>query len=206
MRDQSFNFNCPEWKIAVGKPNFISKNTTMTENRQLDVFSNLLKLEDILICEKILRGPGWFFGFKSDVPETSVSAEQENIPFWKLPLDNEPFFTNHFFNIIKSRTGKDFELLEVYCNGQTYGQDGHPHIDCVWGETHTFLYYATQNWNLTWGGQTIFLIDSQKVGIDPRPNNGILFTTNLMHYGEAYNQFCRDLRMTVCYKLKEIIK
>ena len=165
-------------------------------------YSDLLRtIEEVQTCDNILRGFGWRFGFKSDVKD---SEQQQNIPFWKLPLDNEPFFTEHMFNLVKERTEMDFELLEVYCNGQTYGQDGHPHIDNVHGETHTFLYYATQNWNLTWGGQTVFLVDDQRIGIDPRPNSSILFASNLMHYGEAYNQFCRDLRMTVCYKLKEL--
>jgi len=165
-------------------------------------YSDLLRtIEEVQTCDNILRGFGWRFGFKSDVKD---SEQQQNIPFWKLPLDNEPFFTEHMFNLVKERTEMDFELLEVYCNGQTYGQDGHPHIDNVHGETHTFLYYATQNWNLTWGGQTVFLVDGQRIGIDPRPNSSILFASSLMHYGEAYNQFCRDLRMTVCYKLKEL--
>jgi len=168
----------------------------------IKVYSNLLRtIEEVQTCDNILRGFGWRFGFKSDVKD---SEQQQNIPFWKLPLDNEPFFTEHMFNLVKERTEMDFELLEVYCNGQTYGQDGHPHIDNVHGETHTFLYYATQNWNLTWGGQTVFLVDGQRIGIDPRPNSSILFASNLTHYGEAYNQFCRDLRMTVCYKLKEL--
>jgi len=168
----------------------------------IQVYTNLLQTPELINqCDSILRGFGWKFGFKSDVGDESY---QSNIPFWKLPLDEEPFFTSILFDILKERTDKDFELLEVYCNGQTYGQDGHPHIDNVHGETHTFLYYANQNWNLTWGGQTVFLVNGNRIGIDPRPNTAILFTTDLMHYGEAYNQFCRDLRMTVCYKLREL--
>jgi hypothetical protein len=167
----------------------------------INLYQSLLKTKkDIKTCESILRGFGWRFGFKSDIKDNP----SDNIPFWKLPLDDEEFFTKHMFELIQERTEIKFELLEVYCNGQTYGQDGYPHIDNVHGETHTFLYYATQNWNLTWGGQTVFLIDGKRIGIDPIPNSAILFTTDLMHYGEAFNQFCRDLRMTVCYKLKEI--
>lgn len=168
----------------------------------IQVYTNLLQTpEERSECESILRGFGWRFGFKSDVNE----EVQNNIPFWKLPLDDQTFFTSHLFDILEERTDKDFELLEVYCNGQTYGQDGYPHLDNVHGETHTFLYYANQDWNLTWGGQTVFLVNGNRIGIDPRPNTAILFTTDLIHYGEAYNQFCRDLRMTVCYKLKEIV-
>jgi len=168
----------------------------------IEIFNNLLQTPELINqCDSILRGFGWKFGFKSDVGDESY---QYNIPFWKLPLDEEPFFTSVLFDILKERTYKDFELLEVYCNGQTYGQDGHPHIDNVHGETHTFLYYANKDWNLTWGGQTVFLVNDNRIGIDPRPNTAVLFTTDLMHYGEAYNQFCRDLRMTVCYKLRQL--
>jgi len=166
----------------------------------LNVYENLLLKEDIEICDEILRGFGWRFGFGSDVKNN----DDLNIPFWKLPLDDNDFFNRHVFNRIEERTEKRFELLEVYCNGQTYGQDGYPHIDNVHGETHTFLYYANIHWNLTWGGQTVFIVDDKRVSIDPYPNRAILFSTDLLHYGEAYNQFCRDLRMTVCYKLKEI--
>ena len=170
----------------------------------LNIYENILTSEqDIETRDNILRGFGWRFGFKSNVKADDTYTH--NIPFWKLPLGNEPFFTDHLFGIIEKRTEMKFQLLEVYCNGQTYAQDGHPHIDNVHGETHTFLYYANKDWNLTWGGQTVFLRDKQRIGIDPYPNRAILFSTDLMHYGEAYNQFCRDLRMTVCYKLKEIV-
>lgn len=166
----------------------------------LNVYENILtSKEDIELKNNILESFGWQFGFKSD-----VEGDKDNIPFWKLPLDHHPFFTDHMFNMIEQRTEMKFELLEVYCNGQTYGQDGHPHIDNVHGETHTFLYYANKDWNLTHGGQTVFLVDGKRIGIDPYPNRAILFSTDLMHYGEAYNQFCRDLRMTVCYKLRQL--
>lgn len=167
----------------------------------LNIYENILTPEEHNTCDDILRGFGWRFGFKSDLGD---EAYKENIPFWRLPLDDNPFFTQHMFNMIEKRTEKKFELLEVYCNGQCYGQDGHPHIDNVHGETHTFLYYANKDWNLTWGGQTVFLVDNKRIGIDPYPNRAILFSTDLMHYGEAYNQFCRDIRLTVCYKLREL--
>jgi len=168
----------------------------------LNIYENILTPEDHDTCDDILRGFGWRFGFKTDVK--TDSAYTFNIPFWKLPLDHEPFFTQHMFNMIEQRTEKKFKLFEVYCNGQTYGQDGHPHIDDVHGETHTFIYYANKDWNLTYGGQTVFLVNKQRIGIDPSPNRGLLFSTDLLHYGEAYNQFCRDVRMTVVYKLREV--
>jgi len=174
----------------------------MNKTPLLNIYENILTSEEHETCDDILRGFGWRFGFKSDLEDVTY---KDNIPFWKLPLDDNPFFTQHMFNVIEQRTEMKFELLEVYCNGQTYAQDGHPHIDNVHGETHTFLYYANKDWNLTWGGQTVFLVDGKRIGIDPYPNRAILFSTDLLHYGEAYNQFCRDLRMTVCYKLKELV-
>ena len=178
-------------------------------SKLLRTYSNLLQSkEELETCENILRGFGWKFGFKSDISDNLTplpkipNYNDYNIPFWKLPLENEPFFTKHMFSIVEERTQMKFDIMEVYCNGQTYGQDGCPHIDNVYGETHTFLYYANQDWNLTSGGQTVFLVDGNRVGIDPRPNSAILFSTDLIHYGEAFNQTCRDLRMTVCYKLK----
>ena len=174
----------------------------MNKTPLLNIYENILTSEEHETCDDILRGFGWRFGFKSDLGDVTY---KDNIPFWKLPLDHEPFFTQHMFNMIEQRTEMKFELLEVYCNGQCYGQDGHPHIDNVHGETHTFLYYANKDWNLTWGGQTVFLVDKKRIGIDPYPNRAILFSTDLLHYGEAYNQFCRDIRLTVCYKLKELV-
>ena len=182
----------------------------MNKTPLLNIYENILTPEEHETCDNALRGFGWRFGFKSDVNDNitplpkKANYDDGNIPFWKLPLHEDPFFTQHMFNMIEQRTEMKFELLEVYCNGQTYGQDGHPHIDNVHGETHTFLYYANKDWNLTWGGQTVFLVDKKRIGIDPYPNRAILFSTDLLHYGEAYNQFCRDLRMTVCYKLREL--
>jgi len=174
-------------------------------NSTINSYTNILNQEEMSTCFNILaKNPGyeskssWRFGFKSDI----TNNLRENIPFWKLSLDDSYFFKQTLFDRIQKITEMNFELLEVYCNGQSHGQDGHPHVDDVHGETHSFIYYANPNWNLTYGGQTVFLVDNKKIGIDPHPNTGILFTTDLMHYGEAFNQFCRDLRMTVVYKLK----
>lgn len=161
-------------------------------------YLDILNEEERKTCGEILRGYGWGFTMKSD------QNDPANIPFWVLPLDNEPFFRQHMFDLIGKATGRKFELLQVYCNGQTYGQDGCPHIDNVLGETHTFLYYANEDWNITSGGQTVFFINNERLAVDPLPNTAILFSTDLTHFGQAFNQFCRDVRLTVCYKLKEI--
>jgi Rps23 Pro-64 3,4-dihydroxylase Tpa1-like proline 4-hydroxylase len=149
------------------------------------------------IVEKTFNGTGWSFtGFSND------SASK----FWYMNLDNDPFFTDLMMKKINSLLVPQFTLDRVYANGQTHGLSGDLHQDVVGGDGkyYTFLYYANPEWDPTWGGYTVFynrdstVIHSQY----PRPNSAVLFDSSIWHAGLEPTRHCKDLRVTIAWKLR----
>ena len=147
------------------------------------------------IEQKTIYSDKWSFSGRSNVNGTI---------FWYLNLSEDEFFNTYLFSLILKATGKEFKLLRVYANGQTFGQNGGIHSDSEYNDEYTFLYYVNSFWHPQWGGNTVFL-DDDKTFIQPfKPNLGILFSAVTPHYGECPSRDCCDLRVTVAYKLKEI--
>jgi Rps23 Pro-64 3,4-dihydroxylase Tpa1-like proline 4-hydroxylase len=154
------------------------------------------------VLNKTLNGNQWnFMGF------SNTTAEYK---FWYMELSEDKFFTETFLSIVENITNKKFELNRVYANGQTYGLPGNIHQDVRTDYTpelyYTFLYYVNPTWDISWGGSTQIIHTSGQVDtIMPVRNTAIMFNSKLNHLGLEPTRYCPELRVTVAFKLKEII-
>jgi len=154
--------------------------------------------EHQLVIDKTLNAKTWqFAGF---------SNEPNSTKFWFLDLGNDSFFTKLSLDRIQTLTNQEFELDRVYANGQTHGLSGDMHQDVIGGDDSykTFLYYVGPTWLPEWGGATVFH-DPHKADIFfnyPQPNTGVIFNSNILHQGQEPTRQCKELRVTVAWKLK----
>jgi Rps23 Pro-64 3,4-dihydroxylase Tpa1-like proline 4-hydroxylase len=154
------------------------------------------------VVNKTLNGNQWqLIGY---------SKNPSDYKFWYMELETDPFFSNDFVKIIENLTGKKFELQRVYANGQTYGQPGNLHQDVSTDYTpelyHTFVYYVNPTWDISWGGSTQIVHSTGQVDtIMPVRNTAIMFNSTLNHLGLEPTRYCPELRVTVAFKLKELI-
>ena len=125
------------------------------------------------VINKTLRGNEWYFGQMSNGPDSS------GFPFWQLDLTNDQFFSKHFLGLIERAVAKRFEVIRIYANGQTHGQPGSTHKDDEDANCWTFIFYVNPEWNVEWGGETVFLTETGMVAIAPEPNVGILLSINV---------------------------
>lgn len=156
-------------------------------------YKDIFNQEDWNNIYKKLDTAGWRFG------QYSNEDKEGEIGFWIYDLREDEFFTDYLFKKLCSVLDKDFKLAHVYANGQTVGQDGSFHQD---DSVYTCLLYANPYWEIEWGGKTIFKMEGgEPASVSPRPRSAVLFDSKLFHYGEAPYSRCRDLRVTVAYKL-----
>lgn len=166
-------------------------------------FENVLDNDQYqYVLNKTLLGNEWSF--------SGQSISNEGFTFWYMNLIENSFFTENFLSIIENLTDKKFEIVRVYANGQTYGQPGtiHTDIDDEYASElyHTFIYYVNPIWNVRWGGQTIIVNEEGNAdSIFPTRNTACLFPSILKHLGSEPSRHCGDLRVTIAFKLKEII-
>jgi hypothetical protein len=161
-----------------------------------NVYESILPLEDFHDEYMILKtGAGWRFCGNSN-------GNNEDTTFWFNDLSQKSYYTDFLFNRIQDITGEKYNLDRVYANGQTYGLCGNMHVDSDDPRTKTFIIYMNPVWNSIWGGATVFHKDNIIESYIPTPNNGILFNSNIPHYGSDPTRHCKELRITVAYKLQ----
>lgn len=152
------------------------------------------------VIEKTLNASTWQFAGFSNTPDSTK--------FWFLDLGADNFFTEFSLQRIQDLTGKKFQLDRVYANGQTHGLSGDLHQDVIGGDDSykTFLYYPGPVWKPEWGGATIFHDHYQGsiFSLYPQPNTGVLFNSNIFHQGQEPTRQCKELRVTIAWKLKVI--
>ena len=167
-------------------------------------FENVLSEDDYAyVVAKTLHGNEWkFSGF------SALNATQ--VLFWNMDLFEDQFFHDKFLPRIEEITGKKFEVVRVYANGQTHGLPGDAHtdvdVDIYAPELYkTFVFYVNPIWDVRWGGQTVVFEDGETNTAYPKRNCACMFNSNLYHFGADPSRFCNDLRVTVAFKLKEIV-
>ena len=180
----------------------------MTDQKDL----NILEIEKFLSKEEFEElkliihrynhddtSPGWKFSGYS-TPNT------RHKPFWKLNLSNEPYFTEHLFEKIKTRiyemVKEEVELITVYLNGATSGQQGYPHSDSENSDHRTLLIYCNTDWLSEWSGATVFYqLDKNPTTIYPIPGKAVYFKSNITHFSQSISKDYFGIRITLAYKL-----
>lgn len=172
---------------------------------QIQVFDDFLLPEELqYITDVTIKGGGWSFGHTS-------REDIQGIPFWNIPLSEDPFFMKHLIKKINNVTKKNFVIDHVYANGQTYGQEGDFHQDAITKDQgkekyYTFIIYVsdiTPENVYVYGGHTIFK-DNEKIKvIEPIQGRAVLFDSEILHVGMAPSRRYKDLRVTIAYKLIE---
>jgi Rps23 Pro-64 3,4-dihydroxylase Tpa1-like proline 4-hydroxylase len=165
---------------------------------QIKVFDNFFTLD---IQEKILQSlerPNWSYN----------GGDRYTSPFWHMRyLEKEDFYSNFLLDKIETALNMQFDVINIYANGQTAGQYGSPHIDT--GD-YTFLYYPVPNWDITMGGSLFFLNvigennaqNSEVIKtISYKGNRAVFFPTQISHLSEAPERHCNLLRLSVAWKL-----
>ena len=163
-------------------------------------FYDILSPEQQEICIGELEKPTW-------QPTGQSNSESNIIYFWYKELIDNAFFNTTFLKRIEFLTKKKFKIDRLYANGQSYGQVGNLHTDSEEEQSWTFVYYANRCWNINWGGSTVFFKNEKE--FDQAlfiPNTGVIFKSNIPHAGLEPTRHFTYVRMTVAFKLTEIMK
>lgn len=165
----------------------------------IDIFDNFLNESELEQFLNAILSVNWKYSGRSS----------DNTPrFWNADLSRELFLTTNIFSKIQEKTKRRFKLERVYANGQTYGQDGSFHIDDTRDNTYTFILYASSilpsNVDIV-GGFTQFKMDKTILNVEPYINRGVFFDSRIYHRGLAPTRYTDTLRISVAFKLVEII-
>lgn len=163
---------------------------------KIKVIDNFFTSDEIKTIRKELYKPKWAFAgggeFEGDI----------NL-FWHLDdLEDHNYFSDILFKKIQIKLGIKANIKRCYANGQTSLQSGSPHMDD--GDLTVLLF--TEPWKFYWGGNLVFL-DNNEVfkAITYKQNRVVVFDPKIPHYAEAPNKNFNSLRISLAWKLKNII-
>jgi hypothetical protein len=170
---------------------------------KIHCIDNFLSNEELEHVHNILKNRSWTFY------HTSNGDMDHEVPFWTTYLNEEKYISEYIKSIIEKHFFKKFNLLRVYCNGQTFGQDGAYHKDSEENDCYTFCLYINNvkkhDIELA-GGHIYFKLPdlNYKICYEPINNRGIFFPSSYIHKSSAFSRFIMDMRMCIAWKLKEI--
>lgn len=98
-----------------------------------------------------------------------------------------------------------YRVLRVYCNHVSYGDMLYTHTDVHEGkEGLTALWYIAPEWNVEWGGETLFYNNAMdaEACVTPRPGRLVIFDGTIRHVGRPPNRICYAPRYTLAFKLE----
>ena len=169
----------------------------------IKVIDNFLEPDELTIVTRILSEKAWHFY------HTSNGDKKHEIPFWSTYLNDDKYISEYIKGLIEKQFFKKFEMTHVYCNAQTFGQDGTFHIDNDEPDNYTFCLYINhvkkEDIELA-GGYIYFKIPDEKYKVcyEPINNRGVFFPSNYLHRSSSFSRFIMDMRMCIAWKLKEI--
>ncbi len=175
------------------------------------IFDNVLMDIEMHQCTLKINEANWHFN------ASSKKTNPISTTFWYSNLEDDKFFTETLKQKIEKITNKKFKIDRVYANGQTFGQDGTYHKDNDSNSPHIYTFCLYTNPLVTeetaehMGGDIVFKLTEENnmdniISIESHYNRAVFFPSNYLHKGMAYNRYCKSLRVSIAWKLTEIVE
>jgi hypothetical protein len=173
------------------------------EGQQVRVYDGLLKANEIQGLTTALDN-GAFTRSEFARPETA------HFRHWALNIAMETATQLPLYQPTRAAAEEfsghsEYQIYRCYCNYAAYGDMLFTHRDCAPGAREvTALWFIAPEWNVEWGGETVFFdsgMDAQ-VAVSPRPGRLVMFDGSLTHVGRPPNKICLMPRYTLAFKLQ----
>lgn len=173
----------------------------LVSGRELFVCDNLIEPVMVNHIGTLVRTLHYLRKEKSR-PGTAGVAAVSDIPPDRIAGD--PFLRGLRQTVERLFPDEQFSDQRAYVNCSVFGDSYYAHRDCGAQEHHvTALYYANLEWNMDWGGETIYYNDDEdaELAILPRPGRLVVARGAILHRGCVPTRCCHEERYTLAYKL-----
>ncbi len=103
------------------------------------------------------------------------------------------------------KDGESYRIYRCYCNHAAYGDMLFTHTDAQPNQKGlTALWYIAPEWNVEWGGETLFYDSNMdaEAAVTPKPGRLVIFDGAITHVGRPPNRICYAPRYTLAFKLE----
>ncbi|MEA5445419.1 2OG-Fe(II) oxygenase [Gammaproteobacteria bacterium AB-CW1] len=173
------------------------------EGRPIAVFDDLLPLEQIRQLFSVLTRSGFTKdeAARSDTSQFTHWAanvdQPEVLPIFKPTIEAARWFGQ--------TSGRAYRVYRSYCNYAGFGDVLFTHTDCLPDQHElTGLWFIAPEWDVEWGGETLFFNEDKDAEfvVSPRPGRLVLFDGAILHAGRPPSRICHMPRYTFAFKLE----
>lgn len=173
----------------------------MPEPMQVEVYDGLVSESMVSEIFAAIHQPVYRFGQKSN-PGDAFGFWIANIPD-EIVHGQNPI--NDLWRIVEREiTRGEFDIARMYVNAYTYGDCPTIHVDHDAEGNYTVLYYANEEWQSNWAGETVFYTparDEIVKAVLPRPGRITVFDGRVPHVAREPNRIAPVVRYTLAMKL-----
>lgn len=133
-------------------------------------------------------------GYRHWVTETRLEALARQ-PIWALTEQA----------LAATLPGARYVPYRAYTNVALYGDMLFSHVDCLPQQGDlTALWYLCNEWDVEWGGETVFFDADDEIAaaVRPRPGRLVVFDGAIKHVGRPPSRICYYPRYTFAIKLQ----
>lgn len=101
--------------------------------------------------------------------------------------------------------GRSYRPYRAYTNVASFGDMLFTHTDCLPEQNDlTALWYLCSEWDVEWGGETMFYDGDGEVAfaVTPKPGRLVVFDGAILHVGRPPNRICYTPRYTFAIKFE----
>ena len=164
---------------------------------RIDVVDNFLLPDELIQLRADVHRFPWN-PFETDIykgQRVQSGMIADLTPEWRKKLDDR------IIAQAKSLSDQDYSIFRGYINAWKCDEVSLPHHD---GNHTTCVIYCNRDYNITYGGETLFYDKSEDVigAVSPKAGRAVFFNGWLLHKAGAFNRlYQHDYRYTLAYKL-----
>lgn len=168
------------------------------------VFDNILSLEETVKIARILKNSN-FSRTEADRHDT------QEVKSWAGEIEREsiirfPIYTKTTELLLSYFPAESYVMYRSYCNVAFFGDMLYTHTDTDDDDpaSYTALWFISEEWDVEWGGETLFFNDQgdAELAVTPKPGRLALFDGRILHVGRPPNRICYEPRFTVALKFE----
>ena len=168
------------------------------EEMRINIVDSFLSPEECNFLTRYCKHLDW------NIAEYDVYNEERYLSGMSANLDVKirESYDNKVLSTAKDILGLDFNIIRAYCNAWKSNEPSFPHIDAC---HTTCLIYVNIDYDLKYGGETIFYTEDKdaQYAVTPKPGRAVFFDGNILHRASSFNHLYNDYRHTIAYKLGE---
>jgi len=168
------------------------------EEMRIDIVDHFIQAERCHFFTNQCKELRW------NIIEYDIYNEEKYLSGMTAELNDEMrgFLDERILSQAKTLTGLELKIVRAYINAWKPNEPSFPHID---GCHTTCLIYLNLNYDVKYGGETIFYDDNKDAcyAITPFAGRAVFFDGNIVHRASSYNHLYNGYRHTIAYKLGE---